>query len=232
MKLLNYFTSIRPAINAIFLGAIASIIAMEGWLNSIPEIVSWGSEFGRVYYKICLSIISSYVFYFLVVHIKSEQDKENIGVFVSGKIKNIISIYKSQICALKKATSNTSEEVYLEKNEIESIFTSINPNSEAPLLMIGLGNYANWLQYLDYHKSRTQSHIQKVFLKMPFLESKLVALLAELDDCSHFIALGHTINMQLNNPDMSSWAGGFYDYSLLCKKLDGYHEKYLAHHLP
>ena len=94
MKFLKYIASVRPAINAIFLGAVVSIIVMEGWLNSIPEIVSWGSKFGEVYFKICLSIISSYVFYFIVVHIKTVQDKENIGQFVSGKVRNVIGNYK------------------------------------------------------------------------------------------------------------------------------------------
>ena len=230
MKFYKYVASVRPAINAIFLGAVSSIVVMEGWLNSIPEIVSWGNEFGEVYFNICLSIISSYVFYFIVVHIKSQQDKENIGVFVSGKVRNVIGDYKSQIRELKKAANNTNEEEFLEKSDIESIFLLINPQGQAPLLLGGLGNYANWLQYVDYHKSRTQGFIQKVFIKMLFLESKLVALLAKIDDCTHFMVLGHTANRPFNNTDMSAWAGGFYDYSLLCKELENYHEKYLAHH--
>ena len=230
MRLIKYITSVRPAINIVLLFAIVSIVIMEGWLNSIPELVSWGSEFGEVYFKICLSIISSYVFYFIVVHVKSVQDKENIGVFVSGKVRNVIGDYKSQINELKKAANNTSESEYLEKGEIESIFKSINPKSQAPLLLGGLGNYANWLQYLDYHKSRSQGFIQKVFIKMPFLETELVSLLAKIDDCTHFMVLGHTANRQLNNTDMEAWASGFYDYALLCKELENYHEKHLSQH--
>ncbi len=90
MKFIRYFTSMRPIINIILLCAVASIVIMEVWLNSIPEIVSWGNEFGKVYFKICISIISSYVFYFIVVHIKSVQDKENINIFVEKEIKSII----------------------------------------------------------------------------------------------------------------------------------------------
>lgn len=231
MKIIKYITSVRPAINVIFICAIISIIAMEGWLNSMPEVVSWGHEFGVVYFKICLSIISSYVFYFIVVHIKAVQDKENIGVFVSGKVRNILGDYKSQIAVLKNAANNTTEGVYLDKADIETICLSINPQAQSPLLLGGLGNYGNWLQYLDYHKSRTQGFIQKVFIKMPFLETKLVSLLAKIDDCTHFMVLGYTANRQFNNTDLSAWASGIYDYSVLCEELDNYHEKHLAQYV-
>ncbi len=78
MKVIRYITSMLPSksINIIFLVAAVSIFVMEVWLNSIPEIVSWGNEFGEVYFKICISIISSYIFYFIVVHIKTLQDKK------------------------------------------------------------------------------------------------------------------------------------------------------------
>lgn len=228
MRLIKYITSVRLQINLILLVAVFSIVIMDGWLNSIPEVVPWGSEFGEIYFKICLSLISSYVFYFIVVHVKSVQDKENIGIFVSGKVRNIIDDYKSQTQELKKAVNNSSGFGYLEKSDIESIFKSINPKSQAPLLLGGLGNYANWLQYLDYHKSRSQRFIQQVFLTMPFLESWLVSLLAKIDDCTHFIALEHTANAQINNTDMEAWASGFYDYTLLCKELDDYYEKHLS----
>ena len=231
MKFLKYIASVRPAINAIFLGAVVSIIVMEGWLNSIPEVVSWGSKFGEVYFKICLSIISSYVFYFIVVHIKTVQDKENIGQFVSGKVRNVIGNYKSQIGELKKAANNSSKEVFLEKKDIEAIFLSINPQGQAPLLIGGPGNYAKWLQYMDYHKSRTQGSIQKVFVKIPFLDSKLVALLAKIDDCTHFMVIDHSANRRVSNTDMSAWASSFYDYGLLCKELENYYEKHLVHYL-
>jgi hypothetical protein len=228
MRLFKYITSVRPAINFILLVAVFSIVIIDGWLNSIPEVVPWGNEFGEIYFKICLSIISSYVFYFIVVHVKSVQDKENIGVFVSGKVRNVIGDYKSQIRELKKAANNSSDSEYFEKNDIESILKSINPKSQAPLILGGLGNYANWLQYLDYHKSRSQGFIQKVFVKMPFLESQLVSLLAKIDDCTHFMVLEHTANRQLNNTDMEAWASGFYDYAILCKELEDYHEKNLS----
>lgn len=230
MRLIKYITSVRPAINFILLGAVFSIVIMEGWLNSTPEIVSWGSEFGEIYFKTCLSIISSYVFYFIVVHVKSVQDKENIGMFVSGKVLNVIGGYKSQIRELKKAANSSSEAEYLEKNEIDEIFRSINPNNQAPLLIGQVDNHANWLQYLDFHKSRSQGCIQKIFVKMPFLETELVSLLAKIDDCAHFMVVEHTANRQNTNTDMEPWASTFYDYSLLCKELESYYKKHLSQH--
>ncbi len=93
-KFFVYIASMPPAINCVFLCAVISIILMEGWLSSIPEIFPWGNEFGKVYFKICISIISSYVFYFIVVHIKAVRDKRNINVFVEKEIKLIMKNHK------------------------------------------------------------------------------------------------------------------------------------------
>jgi hypothetical protein len=229
MKIYKYIVSLRPALNVAFVIAILSILVMEAWLNNVPEIVSWGSEFGSVYYKICLSIISGYFFYFIVVHVKNVQDKENIGLFLSTKVRNILRFHELQIEDLKKAANNTNSETYLNKSEIEAIFSSINPQSQSPLIPVPSINKLNWMQYFDYYKSRTQIFIQKIFVNMPFLESKLVSLLANIDDCSHFMSIEFIENFhwQVGNTHMSAWAPDFYDYCVLCKELDNYYHQHL-----
>ena len=198
----------------------------------MPEIVSWGAEFGAVYYKLCLSIMSSYIFYFIVVHLKSQADKENLNAFVANKSYGVVGDYKSQILEFKKATNSALDDEYLSKEQVEEIFKAIDPKGNAPLLLGQLGNYANWIQYMSYHKGRTQKFIQKIFVKMPFLDSELVRLLADIDDCSHFSVIESTLNMTFNNNDMSAWASTFHEYSLTCQKLEKYNEKKLSQYKP
>ncbi len=81
------------------------------------------------------------------------------------------------------------------------------------------------------HKQRTQNFIKNI-CKNAFLDAELVRLLVEIDDCSHFGVIDSTINMQLKNSDMSAWAGTFYDYSILCKKLENYNENKLKKYTP
>lgn len=232
MKFFRNVFDVTPYLNITLLVAILSILLMEAYLKDVPENVAWGAEFGVVFYKLCLSIMASYIFYFIVVHLKSQSDKENINAFVATKSYRVVGEYKSQIQEIKKATNTVSGDEFLTKNEIQTMFQSINPKNNAPLILGQLGKSANWIQYMAYHKERTQKLVQKIFVKMPFLDSELVRLLAEIDDCSHFGMIESTLNMQFKNGNMSAWASTFYDYSVKCKELQKYNEKKLAHYKP
>ena len=228
MKLLRNILAVSPYLNLALVISIVSVVVIEAYLLEIPEIVSWGAEFGAVYYKLCLSIMASYIFYFIVVHLKVQADKENINAFVATKAYGVVRNYKAQLQALKKAAAFTADTEYLTKEEVEQVFKAINPLDNAPLLLRQLGNHANWLQYMKYHNDRTQELIKKTFVKMPFLDSKLVRLLAEIDDCSHFNTIDFFVNTHLRNKDMSAWAGHFFEYSIKCKELQEYNEKRLS----
>ena len=205
---------------------------MEAYLLEMPEVIPWGSEFGAVFYKLCLSIMASYLFYFIVVHLKSQSDKENINAFVASKSFRVVGEYQSQIKAIQKEANANSDTDYPEKSDIENMFKAINPKSDAPLGLGQHGGHANWMQYMSYHNNRTQSLVKKVFVKMPFLDSKLVRLLAEIDDCTHFSVIEATISFQFNNTDLSAWASSFYEYSIKCKELQEYNEKKLSEYKP
>jgi hypothetical protein len=222
MKILHYIRSVPLLLNIVLIIAILSVVMMDAFLKDIPEIVPWGSEFGYVYYKLCLSLFASYIFYFIVIHIKLERDKENVNVFISNKIFLVIGDYKSQIAAIKKETNSLIEKEYLNQSEIETMFQQINPKGKAPLVLGNINNYANWMQYFSFYKERTQKTIQKIFVHMPFLDSKLVKILAHIDDCEHFTVIELLSNMTFGNNDMKSFASSFYKYSILCKELEDY----------
>jgi hypothetical protein len=232
MKFIRNILAVSPFLNIALVIAIGSVVVMEAYLFEIPEIVPWGEEFGAVFYKLCLSIMASYLFYFIVVHLKSQSDKENINAFVASKSYRVVGEYKSQIVSIKKEANSTIESEYPSKDELEAMFSLIHPKGNAPLMLGQFGGNANWMQYMSYHNKRTQELIKKVFVKMPFLDSKLVRLLAEIDDSTHFSVIETTISFQFNNADMSAWAGSFYDYSVLCKELEEYNEKKLSKYKP
>ena len=232
MKFLRNILAVSPFLNIALIIAIGSIVVMEVYLLEMPEIVPWGAEFGAVFYKLCLSIMASYLFYFIVVHLKSQSDKENINAFVASKSYRVVGEYKSQLGAIKKESRSNIESEYPTKSEIVDMFKSVNPKGEAPLLLGQRGGHANWIQYMAFHNQRTQDLIKKVFVKMPFLDSKLVRLLAEIDDCTHFSVIDTIISFHFNNTDLSAWAGAFYDYSVLCKGLQEYNERKLSDYKP
>ncbi|OCL98218.1 hypothetical protein AAX29_01737 [Aliarcobacter thereius] len=92
IKFLIYIKKLPIALNIAFVVSLISILAMDLYFRNIPEIFSWGSEFGDIYYRICLSIVASYIFYFIVVHLKAMKDKENVKNWKSITIKNFWSL--------------------------------------------------------------------------------------------------------------------------------------------
>ncbi len=61
---------------------------------------------------------------------------------------------------------------------------------------------------------------------MPFLDTKLVNLLAKIDDCSHFMVVRNVVNtMPIRNTDLTSFQNTFADYIELIKELEKYAEK-------
>lgn len=70
MKFIKNILAVNPYLNLALIIAIVSVVLMEAYLFDIPEIVPWGEELGNIYYKLCLSLMASYIFYFIVIHLK------------------------------------------------------------------------------------------------------------------------------------------------------------------
>lgn len=228
-KSLLLFRTLRKDITILFFVCIATIICIDFWLKNIPELFNGGAKIGEIVEKLCLSYISAFVFYFLVVHIKAQKDKSNIYNYVTKKVYMVIGCCWGLLNELSKAANITLVDKYPTDEELTTICKSINPNSPAPLLLSATSNtYANWVQYFDYYKQRSNGATEKVFLKMPFLDTKLVNILAKIEDCSHFNFLRAIINtMPIRNTDLTSFQKTFSDYIKLIKELEEYADKKL-----
>lgn len=231
MKILSYIRLMPSLLNKTLILAILSVLLMDIYLKNIPEIVPWGYKFGEVYYKLCLSFFASYIFYFIVVHIKQVEDKNNVNIFIEKQVSRIIEDYKLQINAIKKETDYIDEKLYLEISELEEIFKKINSTNNAPLILgfNKICKYANWMQYFEFHNKNTKEHIKKVFSHMLYLDSKLVKTLAHIDDCSHFSIVALLKDLHINT-SFASFSSTFYEYSKLCAELEAYYQSKLINY--
>jgi len=48
-------------------------------MSKIPEIFPYGSESGKFIYDISIAYIVSYIFFYLVVFLKEEKDRQNVN---------------------------------------------------------------------------------------------------------------------------------------------------------
>lgn len=231
MNLFKQLLSVRPIINILAGLALLIVLLIEFYLKKIPEIFAHGHDLGEVVYRICLSIISSYIFYFIVIHLKAQSDKKNINAYVARKVLRIYGECSAQLNDLAKTSDMLGEHLWKDLEAIKPIFRVLNPNGRAPLIVsYPPVKYATWLQYFDSHRRDTTEIIEKIFRKMPFLDSKLVALLAKLEDCRHFTMIKSSVAYPAANETLDVWADPFIGYVDICKELNAYFEQNLRSH--
>lgn len=61
----KYFTSVRIEINIILAVCLLSVVIIEFVFSNIPELFTGGTNITKIFERLCLSYISSYVFFFL-----------------------------------------------------------------------------------------------------------------------------------------------------------------------
>lgn len=227
MTRLTLIKTLRKDIAFLFLICISTIICIDFWLKDIPEIFRGGAKIGDIVYKLCLSYTSAFIFYFLVVHIKAQKDKANLYHYVAKKVDMVIGSATGLITELANAANITLAGQYPTDAELTTICNTINPKSNSPLLLFNVNRHANWIEYFDNQKQRSNDATEKVFSKMPFLDTKLVDILARIEDCPHFMSIKYLLVLPFNNQDLTNWKSTLAGYFALIEELDKYAKKKL-----
>lgn len=189
-RFIKYILTMDISLNVLLFLSIISVITIELYLNNINEIFRGGHILGEVVVNLSLAFIASYIFYLIVVHIKTQKDKEIIHKHIHIKIGAIISDSKILIKEMAKASNYQLTSDYPNEKELFNICSNIRLDSNGPMV-IGKNNVqANWAQYLDFMKRRTEKHIQEIFLFMQYLDTYLISSLYSIQDSYYYKYIG------------------------------------------
>jgi hypothetical protein len=195
------------------------------FLNKYPEIFFGAYDLGVLVDATLTSIIASYIFYLLVVHLKEQSDKDAVAPYVAKHARRIVGDCQGQLIELSKKSGVAMELAEITKVQIEAAFQKIDPNSAAQLLISASGRYANWLEFLLYRIGRTRVSARKLLDQLPLLEGTLIQMIASIDDSSYFLQVDMVCSSgPITNKDMTFLCSGFYDYCALCQNLNKYLE--------
>lgn len=208
----------RPA-TYLAAGALAFLAAKVLVLNRWPAAVSAVYDLGVLVEAILASIVASYVFYLLVVHLKEMGDRTTVSPYIDRHTNRVVDDCERQLGHIGSASGTSLSLDNLTKQAVLIAFSKLAPYAEAPLVLGTVGNNANWLQYFDYYKTATRGSIARVFAQLIYLDARRVRLLAEIDDCSHFSAIGIFLYTPIGNSDLSNFAPAFSDYCEICLEL-------------
>ncbi len=225
--LIRNIKTLRRDLLIIFLISFFIIFLIDFWLINTPELFTGGAKIGQIVYNLCFAYISSFIFYFLVVHIKNQKDKDNLYSYISGKTYVIINQAKELIKNISKAANVTLTEEYPNENELKDICLSINPNTKAPLLLNRIDNFANWIQYFNINSIKSKESITRICSKIQYLDSEFIYKLARIEDCGYYFHISSLLTIPIISSDISFLNSLFADYFELIKDLENYYKKNL-----
>jgi hypothetical protein len=224
LKLL-FFRTIPATMNWLAFGSIILLILKIFKFNLIQEPIVGLSSLGLVFEGLLASVLASYIFYILVVHLKEWRDKTLLYPYVTNWAKAIVVACTVQLDEIGKVGNVELNFSSLTKQQLEDAMKLINPQSNAPLI---LGTtYANWYQYFKFHRNTSKQRISELLSQLPYLDTSIVPLLIDINDCSHFSIIDVLDGTQLHTDHLSTFSNTFYSYYQACSKL----EKYLAEHV-
>lgn len=221
MRIIKTIKSASPKANILALASLLALVLKIVFLNQIPEAFPKAHDLGIIMESILSSIFASYIFYLIVVHLKEQQDRESVNPYISKHCNRIIEHCKSQISAISSHSSTTLAFATLTKQDLLHAMTLITPYSSAPMSFID-GTNANWLQYFYSFAEKTRQSSKRVLDQLPYLEAKTVALVTNIDDCDHFMHIDFASKIQLRNQDLRMFHENFFEYYILCKKLENH----------
>lgn len=93
--------------------------------------------------------------------------------------------------------------------------------ANAPMVFINnVDMHYTWAQYFDYHKKEIDKEITRLLDKMKFLDSRLIALLAEIEDAEFFKRNLYYVSGYRSNSYLFLWHNEICQFFDLIKELD------------
>lgn len=227
------FKNVRKELFITFVICITSIFILDFWLKNINEIFSGAAKLGDIYYKLCLSYISAFVFYFVNIHINNERLKTKMFLYINNKIADLVNMNQSLISSIIRRSEPEVTNYQPDFETLRQYCLRINPHKPAILLNENI-MFKDWFEALNYVHKKSKRAIDDLINIKEAITSDVLELLSRVDDCleNHVnISKGRTIG----NQDMEVYSHGIYDYTKLVYKLHKvmrekykYHEK--EHH--
>lgn len=225
MRLFRIIKTASPEANFLALLSGSILFVKVLILDEIPAPYAALHKMGIFVEAILASVVASYVFYLVVVHLKELSDKDTLKPYIGKHSTRIVAECSTQLNDLSKASGVTLAFNSTDKEEIERALKQIPPYSGAPLVLDQAGTQANWLQYFEHHRQRTLDSIRKLLDKLLYLNTSHVRIISEVEECSHFYVVSVIQGIQTRNSDLSFMSSSLFSYVELCRELDKHNTK-------
>ena len=184
-KIIKYFFKVRTDLQTLLVTAILTYFLIELCFNNYQEIFTGANKIGQFFSKLSISYISAFIFYFIVVHIKNEKDKENINEYVGHKVYDILTSAHLFVQPFLKIENKKASFEDLDINKLRTLLNSIQRNSkDAPYIIDG--ENGTWLDWWEYLKDSTFKSFNQIYNRYNHIDTKLIKILTRLENSLFF----------------------------------------------
>jgi hypothetical protein len=196
----------------------------------LGEIFKGANIFGNIFYKICLAYITAYIFYFLNVYIKSQQDLNEVNYFIGRQVSKILGDNVSILIEFCNLGYVDKTDIYPSEIELEAIMKTIKIK-DAVYRNTRDYNKTTWPRYFDFYRLRTQKNIGLILSRSNYLDSRLVSIISELEDSQFFMHLEYKNLWEESDDNLSFMASSLFKYFEVLQKLNTYYYEKLFSYL-
>ncbi len=172
-------------------------------------------------YRLGLAYITSYIFYFVVVHIKNQRDRGAIYPHIIEQSNVIIGRGKLVLGEMRRTTGSTMDSSYPTMDEVEFMCKSIHPYQLANMQFLG-GSNASWLQYLEHFMDESKIYLKDIYSLIQFLDAEYIKLLTSFERNQLYIQMTLIRGVKINNADISVYAKPMFEYYQKLEAIDLY----------
>ncbi|MBH0033166.1 hypothetical protein I6F43_00450 [Pseudoalteromonas sp. NZS71_1] len=225
-------------LNIIFAVCFLIFTLVNFFSDYIPCLVSWGQNFENLIYRLSFAVIPSYIFYFIVIHLKSNQDKKNILPIVVSYNSNMSKNYRNLFNAIHQTANKPQEKDTIEEHtdltlarltedSIEESLHLIDINSPTPYLILYYQRYMNWKEFLKSVCDDVKKDIDDLMLISHYLDSEHIKILHNIKTSELIKITNHFNYNNLAMPNDSFWLYKryFYSFHVELQKLEKYNSK-------
>jgi hypothetical protein len=183
--MIKKFITKQKLLFGLFCLSLISSLLIVAPLSRIPEKFEYGSELGKFVYDISIGYIISYIFYYLVVFLKNERDRQNVNYRASLQTSFIVIEGYNLYVDTMRYYNKTKTLFPPNFVDVHKACLNIDP-FESPLITTGINSVSlSWKVYLQSFRQRNLEFVSKV-ISLPYIDSELFGLLIKFEDCKLF----------------------------------------------
>lgn len=225
-EFLNWFKTVRKELKYILYATILTVLLLDFWLLDVPALFPYAYQLGQLWYKICLAYITSFIFFYINVHIHAERLKSKTMIYVNNKIT---AINRSNVDFIS-SFSPTLEDEKVTKEDYETILMTINPHDKAMFYQRGIDfHYENWFIALDQFYKINKELIHDTLLFKESINSDVLGILSRIED-NLYNHVNIFRGIPSGNRNLSIIADNlYYQFKLSRKLIETFMEKHKEH---